>query len=61
MMSLTDALLKARNELNFAIYMTETAPNAGLRKIYSNKAEFLSTLIYATNIYKKLLECNTYG
>lgn len=56
MMSLTEALCKARNELAIANYLSETAPNAGLRKIYENRAEYLSTLIYATGIYKKLLE-----
>jgi hypothetical protein len=61
MMPLTEALCKARNELSFAIYMSETASNAGLRKIYSNKADFLSTLIYATSTYQKLLEGKKYG
>jgi hypothetical protein len=55
-MSLYAALCKARDELAMAIYLSETAPNAGLRVIYENKAEYLSTLIYAADAYKKLLE-----
>lgn len=60
MISLTEALCKARNELAVANYLSETAPNAGLRRIYSNRAEYLSTLVYAAGIYKKLLEGNKY-
>jgi hypothetical protein len=55
-MSLTAALGKARNEFAIANYLSETAPNAGLRAIYHNRADFLSTLIYAAGIYQKLLE-----
>lgn len=61
MMTLTEALCKARNEFAMANYLSETAQNAGLRTIYKNRAEFLSTLIYATSIYQKLLEGNKYG
>lgn len=61
MISLDEALVKARNELHYAIHLSETAPNAGLRKIYENKADYLSTLVYAAGIYKKLLEGNKYG
>ena len=61
MMSLTEALLKARNEMHQAIHLSETAQNAGLRTIYKNRADFLSTLIYAAGIYQKLLEGNKYG
>ena len=55
-MTLTEALCKARNEYAMAIHLSETAPNAGLRKIYKNKADALSALIYAAGCYKKLLE-----
>lgn len=61
MITLSEALSKARNEYAMAIHLSEIAPNAGLRKIYDNKAEFLSTLIYAAGVYKKLLEGNEYG
>jgi hypothetical protein len=61
MIALTEALCMARNELAMANYMAETAPNAGLRTIFSNKADMLSTLIYAAGIYQKLLEGNKYG
>lgn len=61
MMALTEALCKARNEYALAIHLSETAPNAGLRKIYENRADVLSQLIYAAGIYKKLLEGNKYG
>ena len=61
MMSLTEAPCKARNELSTAVYLSETATNAGLRKIYDNKADLLSTLIYAASQYQKLLEGNKYG
>lgn len=54
MMSLTEALCKARNDYAMALYLSETAPNAGLRKIYENRAEFLSVLIYTASIYQKL-------
>lgn len=56
MISLDEALCKARNELATAIHLSETAPNEGLRVIYTNRAEYLSTLVYATGVYKKLLE-----
>ena len=56
MISLDDALCKAQNERAAAIHLSETAPNAGLRAIYENKADYLSTLIYAASIYKKMLE-----
>jgi TRAP-type mannitol/chloroaromatic compound transport system substrate-binding protein len=59
--SLNEALIKARNEMHQAIYLSETASNAGLRKIYENKADYLSQLIYAASTYKKLLEGNKYG
>jgi hypothetical protein len=59
--SLDEALCKARNELAMACYLSETAPNEGLRVIYTNRAEYLSTLVYAAGIYKKLLEGNKYG
>lgn len=39
-------LESARQELAHAIYMSECGNNAGLRKIYSNKADMLSRLIY---------------
>lgn len=55
-MKLSAALCRAKEELATAIYLSETAPNAGLRVIYENKAEYLSTLIYAADVYKKLLE-----
>lgn len=61
MISLNEALTKARNEMHLAIHLSEVAPNAGLRKIYENKADYLSTLIYAASTYKKLLEGNKYG
>jgi hypothetical protein len=61
MISLDEALTRAINERHYAIHLSETAPNAGLRKIYENRADFLSTLIYAASTYKKLLEVNKYG
>lgn len=39
-------LERARQELAHAIYMGECGNNTGLRKIYSNKADMLSRLIY---------------
>ena len=61
MISLNEALIKARNEMHQAIYLSETAPNAGLRTIYENRADFLGTLIHAASTYQKLLEGNKYG
>lgn len=61
MISLNEALARARNELHLAIHLSETAPNAGLCTIYENRADFLGTLVYAASIYQKLLEGNKYG
>lgn len=44
--SCEQCLEDARKELGYAIYMSECGSNAGLRKIYSNKADLLSRLIY---------------
>jgi hypothetical protein len=56
MISLNEALVKARNELAMSVYLSETAPNAGLQVIYENKAEWLCQLLWAANQYQKLLE-----
>lgn len=61
MITLTEALCKARNDYTHAIHLSETAPNAGLRAIYENRAEVLGQLIHAASTYKKLLEGNKYG
>lgn len=60
MMSLVEALRKAKNELSQATYLSDVAPNEGLRAIYCNRADMLSTLIYAASIYQKLLEERKY-
>lgn len=45
-LSCEQCLEDARKELAYAIYMSECGNNAGLRKIYSNRADLLSRLIY---------------
>jgi hypothetical protein len=40
-----DALKKANEELDYAVYMSECAPNAGLRTIYSNKLMWLRWVV----------------
>ncbi len=37
----TKAMKKLEEELNYAVYMADHAPNSGLRKIYSNKFMWL--------------------
>ena len=56
MMTLEKALNKAKDELAVASYWSEVAPNAGLKTIYSNRVEYLTTLIYATEMYYRLLQ-----
>lgn len=40
------ALEKARTALAMAIYQSECGVNAGLRTIFANQADWLSTLVY---------------
>lgn len=40
------ALEKARAELHLAIYLGECGSNAGIRKIWSDRADWLAPLIY---------------
>lgn len=55
-----DALEKARSALAFAIYQSECGQNAGLRKIYSNQADWLSSIVYLANKqYEKELHENS--
>ena len=53
MITLEEAIKKCNEELTFANYMEETAPNAGLRTIYSHRAEWLSQVLYAAREYQK--------
>lgn len=53
MITLEEAIKKCNNELAFAIHMEESAPNAGLQVIYSNKAEWLCQVLYAAREYMK--------
>ena len=41
-----EALKSAKIALNQAQYLSECGGNAGIRKIYSDKADWLSVLIY---------------
>lgn len=52
---LTDkkALETAKDELNYAIYLSEYSPSAGIRAISENKAKWLSILIYNAEQYIK--------
>ena len=45
-----EALKSAKVALNQAIYLSECGGNAGIRKIYSDKANWLSVLIYFAEI-----------
>lgn len=44
--TLDTALAKAKEELNRAIYLEEHGKNAGIRKLHSNKADWLKWVIY---------------
>jgi hypothetical protein len=46
MMSFEEAIKKADEELDKIIYNSECNTNAGLRKAFSNKAEWFSVLVY---------------
>ena len=41
-----EALEEAKKHLAFCIYMSECGPNAGLRKIYGDQADWLSWLAH---------------
>lgn len=56
MITLEEAIKKCNNELAFAIHMEESAPNAGLQVIYSNRAEWLCQVLYAAREYVKSAE-----
>ena len=45
-----EALDMAKVELNRATYLSECGRNAGIRKMYSDKADWLSVLIYNAQI-----------
>lgn len=53
---LTDekALDIAKEELHSAIYLSECGGNAGIRKINSDKADWLSVLIYNAEQYNEV-------
>jgi hypothetical protein len=53
MITLEEAIKKCNDELAFAIHMEECAPNPGLQVIYSNRAEWLSQVLYAAREYQK--------
>ena len=53
MMTLDEAIKKCNDELAFAIYMEETAPNAGLQVIYSNRSEWLCQVLHAARVYNE--------
>jgi hypothetical protein len=53
MITLEEAIKKCNDELAFAIHMEENAPNAGLQVIYSNRAEWLSQVLFAAREYQK--------
>ena len=42
-----EALTMAKVELNRATYLSECGKNAGIRKMYGDKADWLSVLIYS--------------
>lgn len=50
MMKFEEAIKKAKVELSQAIYLSECSESKGIRTINSNKADFLSSLIYLAEI-----------
>lgn len=54
MITLEEAIKKCNDELAFAIYMEECAPNLGLQVIYGNRAEWLCQVLYAAREYQKI-------
>ena len=46
MMSFEEAIKKADEELSKSIYYSECINNEGLRKVHSNKADWLSQVIF---------------
>lgn len=51
--SINRALEQAKKELDTANYLSECSNNAGIRAIYSKRADMLSTLIYYVKEYVK--------
>lgn len=49
--SINRALAQAKKELDTANYLSECSNNPGIRKIYGNRADMLSTLIYYTTLW----------
>ena len=41
---------KAKEELNYAIYLEENGGNAGIRKINSNKVDWLKWVVYLAEL-----------
>ena len=50
MMPFEDAIKKADEELNKIMYHSECNDNAGLRKAFSNKADWFAPLVYLAKI-----------
>ena len=50
MMKFEETIKKAKVELSQAIYLSECSESKGIRTINSNKADFLSSLIYLAEI-----------
>ena len=46
--SINRTLVQAKKELDTANYLSECSNNPGIRKIYGNRSDMLSTLIYYT-------------
>lgn len=49
--SINRALEQAKKELDTANYLSECSNNSGIRTIYGNRSDMLSTLIYYTKRY----------
>lgn len=55
-----EAVNKAREELDYASYMSECAPNAGLRTIYSNRLLWLRwvVMLAENTLEQEKVRCN---
>ena len=55
-MTFTESIEKAKEELSRANYIKETTSNRGLYTVYSEKAEWLSNLIFLAEENYRLAE-----
>lgn len=59
--SAREALESAKQEFHLAVYLGECGSNSGLRKMWSKKADWLSSLIYLAELQLAQEEENDKG